>query len=248
MSDKRIGIRGHWTQRTFSDRRCSPLEPATRYETPRLLFRIRYWIAKLIYDGFFVILVRDGSWQEGAFESLAPRGGDRILYLGAGISTTAISLALRYPEATFTGLEPSPKAADKARSKVARKGVRNLSVVVAPIHAALPFEPSSFDKVVCVLGFHDFQPAEKLGVVKEVARIVRRGGTFHVVDFDKPENHGEGGILEFAQRISGPAAVGPHVNGTWIEFLAKGGFAGVRRQSSHSIGIGRISVAKARKR
>jgi SAM-dependent methyltransferase len=225
-----------------------PLEPATPYERPTLFFRIRYWIAKLIYNGFFVILVRDGSWQEGAFESLAPKEGDRILYLGAGISTTAISLALRFPEATFTGLEPSPKAADKVRSKIVRKGVPNLSVVVAPLHAALPFEPGSFDKVVCMLGFHDFQPAEKLGVVKEVARIVRRGGTFHVSDFDKPENPGEGGILEFVRRISGEDAVASHVDGSWPQFLSKGGFAGVRRQSSHSIGIGRISVAKARKR
>lgn len=223
------------------------MEPAAGTKKPGLFIRIRYWFAKLIYETIFVILVRDGSWQEGAFESLAPKGGDRILYLGAGI-TTAISLAIRYPEATFTKLEPSPKAVEKARSKVTRKGVRNLSVVVAPLHRSLPFEPNSFDKVVCMLGFHDCEPAEKLGVVKEVARIVRRGGTFHVSDFDKPENPGEGGILEFVRRISGEDAVASHIDGSWPQFLSKGGFAGVRRQSSHSIGIGRISVAKARKR
>ena len=77
---------------------------------------------------------------------------------------------------------------------------------------------------------------------------MRRGGTLHVADFDKPENRGEGRILEFARRISGPAAVSPHMNGSWTEYLAKGGLTGVRRQSSSSIGIGRISVVKARKR
>ncbi len=226
----------------------SPLEPATRYEAPGLFVRIRYWFAKLIYDVIFVILVRDGSWQEGIFESLAPKAGDRILDLGPGSSSTAITLALGYPEATFIALEPSPKSAEKARSKVERNEIRNLSVIVAPLHGALPFDASSFDKVVCMLGFHDCPPVEKLRIVKEIIRVVRRGGTFHVADFDKPENPGEGGILEFARRISGSAAAEPDITGSWTEFLAKGGFAGVRRQSSHSIGIGRISVVKARKR
>lgn len=223
-------------------------DPSTEHEVPGLFFRFRYWVAKLIYEVIFVILVRDGSWQEGIFESLAPKAGDRVLDVGPGSSFTALSLALRYPEATFVGLEPSSRAAEKARSKAAQKEIRNLSVIVAPIHGALPFDASSFDKVVCMLGLHDCPPAEKLGIVKEIMRIVRRGGTFHVADFDKPENRAEGGILEFARRISGPAAIASHVNGSWIQFLAKGGFAGVRRQSSHSIGIGRISVVKARKR
>jgi len=223
-------------------------KPSTEYDALGLFVRFRYWFAKLIYDGIFVILVRDGSWQEGVFESLAPKAGDRILDLGPGSSSTAVSLALRYPEATFVGLEPSSKAAEKARSKVARNEIRNLSLIVAPLHGALPFDAGSFDKAVWMLGLHDCPPAEKLGIVKEILRIVRRGGTFHVADFDKPENHGEGGILEFARRISGTPAVAPHMNGSWTEFLAKGGFAGVRRQSSHSIGIGRISVVKARKR
>ncbi|MBR1208111.1 MULTISPECIES: class I SAM-dependent methyltransferase [unclassified Bradyrhizobium] len=224
------------------------VKPSTECEAPGLFVRFRYWVAKLIYEVIFVILVRDGSWQEGVFESLAPKAGDRVLDVGPGSSFTALSLALRFPEATFVGLEPSSRAAEKARSKAAQKEIRNLSVIVAPIHGALPFDASSFEKVVCMLGLHDCPPAEKLGIVKEIMRIVRRGGTFHVADFDKPENRGEGGILEFARRISGPAAVASHVNGSWIQFLAKGGFAGVRRQSSHSIGIGRISVVKARKR
>lgn len=223
-------------------------KPSTEHVAPGLFVRARYRVAKLIYDVIFIILVRDGSWQEGIFESLAPKAGDRILDLGPGSSSTAVSLALRYPQATFVGLEPSSKAAEKARSKVARNEIRNLSIIVAPLHGALPFGVGSFDKVVCMLGLHDCPPEGKLGMVKEIVRIVRRGGTFHVADFDRAENRGEGRILEFARRISGPAAVTAHMNGSWTEFLAKGGFAGVRRQSSHSIGIGRISVVKARKR
>jgi len=223
------------------------VQPSRRYEAPGLFVRFRYLVAKFIYDVIFVVLVRDGSWQEGVFTSLSPKAGDRILDFGPGSSSTAVSLALRYPEAAFVGVDPSSRAVEKARRTILRKKLQNISMS-APLQGKLPFDASSFDKAVCMLGFHDRSPQEKLRVAKEIAKVLRRGGTLHVADFDKPENRGEGGILEFARRISGSAAAEPHMNGTWTEFLAKGGFAGVRRQSSHSIGIGRISVVKARKR
>ena len=99
-----------------------------------------------------------------------------------------------------------------------------------------------------MLGQQERTSEEKLRNDKELVRVVRRGGTLHVADFDKPETPREGRILEFARRVSGPAAVAPHVDGSWTECLGKGGLTGVRRQSSYSIGIGRISVVKARKR
>ena len=213
-----------------------------------MFVRFRYWVAKLIYHGSFVLLVRDGSWQEEVFEALAPKAGDRILDFGPGSTSTAMSLALGYPEATFVAADPSSKAVENARRSVARKKLGNISVVAVVPDGKLPFDAGSFDKAVCMLGLHDRPPDEKLRIVKELVRIVRRGGTLHVADFDKPENPREGGILEFARRISGAAAVAPHMDGSWTQCLAKGGLIGVRRQSSYSIGIGRISAMKARKR
>jgi len=221
---------------------------SARHEMSGVIIRFRYWVAKVIYEIIFVMLVRDGSWQEEVFTLLAPKAGDRVLDFGPGSSSTAVSLALRYPEAAFVGVDPSSRAVEKARRTILRKKLRNISMVSAPLQGNLPFDASSFDKAVCMLGFHDRSPEEKIRIAKEIAKVLRRGGTLHVADFDKPEDRGEGGILELARRISGSAAAEPHMNGTWTEYLAKSGLAGVRRQSSHSIGIGRIAVVKARKR
>ena len=221
--------------------------PSSQYESSGWLIRFRYRIAKLIYDAMFVILVRAGNWEEEIIESLAPKAGDRVFYLGPGGPYTAVSLAFRYPEAIFITLAPNSKTAGKVRSKVERSNIWNLSIVVGPPSGTLPFDPNSLDKAVCVLALHDASPAEKVGIVREIARIVRRDGALVVADFDKPESAGEGGMLEFARRISGSDAIAPHADGSWVDFLAKGGFARVRRQSSHSIGIGRITVVKARR-
>jgi len=224
------------------------IKPSTKYESPGLLVRCRFWAAKLIYDLSFAILVRDASWQEELFTSLAPKAGDRILDFGAGSSSSAISLALRYPEATFVIVDSNSKAAERLRLSAVRKQLRNIAVIHVSHPGQLPLNAGSFDAVICMLALHDSSPEEKLGIVKEMTRVLRRGGTLRAVDFDKPENPGERRILEFGRRISGAAAVAPHFNGSWVDVLAKGGLAGAIRQSSHSVGIGRISIVKARKR
>jgi SAM-dependent methyltransferase len=229
-------------------RRAIVVEPSTNYDKRGWFFRFRLWASKLIYNLIFAVLVRDGSWQEGLFACLAPKIGDRILILGLGSLSSAISLARRYPEATFIGVDPNVKDVEEMRRSVVREPLANVSVVDAPRSGKLPFDAASFDTALCILALHGSPPDEKIGIVKEIVRVLRRGGTLHVADFDKPENRGEGGILEFGRRISGSAAVASHVDGSWTGVLAKVGLAGIKRQSSHSIGIGRISIVRARKR
>src|SRR5713101_3873178 len=223
------------------------VQPKRRCEAPGLFIRLRYLVAKFIYDVIFVVLVRDGSWQEGVVTSLAPKADDRILDFGTGSSSTAVLLALRYPKAAFVGVDPSSRAVEKARRTILRKKLRNISIVSAPLPGKLPFDASSFDKAVCMLGFHDRSPQEKLRVAKEIAKVLRRGGTLHVADFDKPEKRSEGGILVFARRSSGPASGEPQTNSTSTEFLGKGGVGGLRGPSIHCNGTGRVSVLKGRK-
>jgi len=224
------------------------IEPQREHKASGFLDWIRFRFAKLLHDAFFIVMVRDRSWQEPLIASLSPEATNRILDFGPGSSSTAVALAVRYPEATFVGAEPDPKAVEKARRRIARHQIANITVIEAPLHDRLPFQAGSFDKIVCVLTLHDRLPDEKLGIAKEMMRVLRRGGTLHVADYDRPDTPGERGVLEFTRYISGAAAAEPHISGSWTGFLAKAGFSGVRRQSSHSIGIGRISVVKAQKR
>ncbi len=211
-----------------------------------LVYRIRFRVSKLIYD--FICFVVARAWQEPFRASLAPRANDRILDFGAGSGSTAVTSARRFPQASFIGADPNPKAVEKARQNIARRQIPNVTVIAAPLHGRLPFDAGSFDKVVSVLTFHDRTPDEKLDIAKEMLRILRRGGTVLVADFDKPASRGERGILRLAEYISGPAAAEPHMNGSWTTVFAKAGFTGIRCRSSSSVGVGRITVVKARKR
>lgn len=227
--------------------RAKAVHPRTDFGIRGLFDRIRFRLLALAYNGFLTIMVRDEIWQKPLFVSLAPQANSRILDFGPGSGSTAIVLALRFPDASFVAADPSQKAVEKARQKIARHQITNVTAIEAPLHERLPFKAASFDKVVCVFTLHDRVPDEKVGIAKEMLRLLKRGGTLHVVDYDKPDVPRERAVLKLARFVSGQAAAEPHMDGSWISFLAKAGFAGIRRQSSHSVMVGRVSVVKARK-
>ena len=233
---------------TWRSWRATVVKPHTEYAGSGLFDRIRFRLLKSLYDLFFVSMVRDDSWQEPLVVSLAPKINNRILDFGPGSGLTAVALALRFPEASFIGADPDPKAVEKARQCIARHQIGNIAIIEAPRDGRLPFDAGSFDKIVCVLTLHDRLPDEKVGIVKEMMRVLRHGGTLHVADYDKPETPGEAAVLKLARYISGAAAIEPHIDGSWIKFLAEAGLIGIRRQSSHPVRVGRILVVKARKR
>ena len=224
------------------------VEPSSKPASPGLVVWCRFWVAKFFYRISFALVLRDASWQEDLFASLAPKEDDRILDLGKGSSSSAISLALRYPKANFVIVDPNSKAAERSRLRALREKIENITVLQASLPGKLPMNAGSFDAAICIFALHDSLPTEKVSIIKEIVRVLRHGGTLRVVDFDKPENPREGRILELGGRISGAAAVAPHFNGSWVSLLAKAGLTGTIRLSSHTIGSARISIVKARKR
>jgi len=211
-----------------------------------VIYRVRFRLFKLIYDGICFVVVR--AWQKPLRASLEPRASDRILDFSASSGSTAVTFARDFPQANFVAADPNPKAVKKARRNIARHQIPNVTVIAAPLHGRLPFDADSFDRIISVLAFHDRIPDDRLSIAKELLRVLRRGGTLHVADFDKAATHGEGRILIYTERISGRAAAEPHINGSWTAVLKKAGFTGIRSQSSFSVGVGRITVVTARKR
>jgi ubiquinone/menaquinone biosynthesis C-methylase UbiE len=208
---------------------------------------IRFQFLKLLYDVIFLFLMRDGSWREPLFTSIAPKAQCHVLSFGRGAISVARALAFRFPEAKVIGTDSYSNPIKKVFRSLLRRDIPNLMVVEVPRCGPLPFDAGSFDKVVLVLAFHNRIPDEKLAVAKEMLRVLRQGGMLHVAAYDKPSLPGENAILRLIRYLAGPAAADPHLNGSWIEYLSDGGFAGIRRQSSCSVGGARISVVRARK-
>lgn len=209
--------------------------------------QIRFLFFKRLYDVVSLFMMRDASWQEPLFESIGSKTQCRVLSFGRGGVSIACALAVRLPEANVVGADPNPKAIKTALRRVVQRDIPNLMIVESSRCGRLPFAASSFDKVVLVLALHNCIPEEKLEVAKEMLRVLRHGGTLHVAAYDKPSVPGERALLAITRYLSGSTAADPHLDGSWIEFLTKAGFAGIRRQSSCPVVGARISVVRARK-
>ena len=104
---------------------------------------------------------------------LSPSSSDKILDVGAGKGDVA-ALVQQTGSCDVYALDP-----DKNRIGLAQKTHPNVKVCVAGSES-IPYEAGFFDKVYSTMAVHHFADQEKS--FKEIARVLRMGGTLVVVD------------------------------------------------------------------
>lgn len=118
---------------------------------------------------------------------LAP--GESVLDVGCGTGTLAIGVKQRLgPDGAVYAIDASPQMLARARAKAKRR-----SVSVSFEHAAaeaLPFPDTSFDVVFNTIMLHHLPRQARLECLSETRRVLKPGGRFVVVDFDR-HRHGE---------------------------------------------------------
>lgn len=195
-----------------------------------------------------ISMADDPLWRDPLVEALAPEAGERVLDFGAGSAFRVLGLAKRFPETTFVAVDLNSKASRRAAQKARSRAVRNVEFAAADAKGRVPFTAATFDKAMSALALHLFPPVGKVEMARELWRVLKRGGTLYVANFDKPVLPRENSVLALTRFLFGGAALSSHFDGSWPTFLAKAGFVGVRRLSSYSLRAGRVGLVRARKR
>lgn len=133
-----------------------------------------------LYDPLVTWLGFDRAHQELiAQANLAP--GQRVLDLGCGTGSLVVRLKRQYPRVQVVGIDPDPKALHRASVKAQRAAV---SVKFERGFAdELPHESASFDRVFSSFMFHHLDEAGRENALREVLRVLKPGGSFHLLDF-----------------------------------------------------------------
>ena len=164
-----------------------------------------------------------------------------VLDVGCGTGTLIVMLKRQYSAVQVIGLDPDSKALQRARKKAGRAGV---SVQLDHGFAdELPYGERSFDRVFSSFMFHHLDEQERERTSKEVLRVLKPGGSFHLLDFVANEtSHGF-----FERLFAGHALMKTNTNERLLGLIRRAGFSNVTKvkEGSMLFGLMRTSYFRA---
>ncbi len=149
----------------------------------------------------------------------APTGTERVLDIGTGAGHTALALAPRVSSVVLT--DPVQTMLATARRLFTEAGIRNAEFVEA-VAEHLPFPDRSFDIVTTRLAAHHFDDVAL--AIREVARVLRPGGMFILVDTLAPEDPESAAYQDDVERLRDPTHRRIYTQREWIAFSEQAGF------------------------
>lgn len=133
-----------------------------------------------VYDPFVSLLGFDRARQE-LISSASIEPHHRILDIGCGTGSLVVMLKRQFPAVQVVGLDPDAKALSRARIKVARAAIS--AQLDQGFADELPYEDRSFDRVLSSFMFHHLREQEREKTLREVLRVLKPGGSLHLLDF-----------------------------------------------------------------
>jgi ubiquinone/menaquinone biosynthesis C-methylase UbiE len=137
-----------------------------------------------LYDPF-VKLFRGDRARKRLIEKATIQSNDRVLEIGCGTGTLILMIKELHPTVNAFGLDPDPKALNRAKRKSQKAGVE--VQLDQGFSDALPYPNESFDLVFSSFMFHHLSKDEKLKTLVEVHRVLKPDGYLFLLDFDGPQ-------------------------------------------------------------
>lgn len=140
-----------------------------------------------LYDPLTKLLGMDRAHAR-LLDQAALEPNHRVLDVGCGTGTLAVTIKRRYPEVQVVGVDPDVKALARARRKAARAGVA--VQFDQGFSDALGYADAVFDRVFSSMMFHHVARRDRENTLREIRRVLKPGGRLEFLDFDRPEPRG----------------------------------------------------------
>jgi len=119
----------------------------------------------------------DIGWRKHLVAAVARQNPTRILDLACGSGDVTTMLQKAVPKAQVVGLDFSRPLLTQAKG-------RGLTELAEADALMLPFSDGSFDAVTIAFGLRNF--SDRIAGLKEIARILKPGGFFGLLEFSPP--------------------------------------------------------------
>jgi len=155
-----------------------------------------------------------------AMLAAAPPGVERALDAGSGAGHTALAFATLVAEVVAVDLTEA--MLEQGRRLARERGIANVTFQRGDVER-LPFPDAAFDLVTSRYSAHHYpHPLEAL---REIARVLRPGGTFLLVDVVAPAGPAADTFLNAIELLRDPSHVRDHSTDQWLHMFESAGFA-----------------------
>lgn len=146
------------------------------------------------------------------------RSAARVLDLGCGGGHVSHRVAPHVAQVVACDLTPA--MVESVRAAAAKRGLSNIDVRCASAEA-LPFEPASFDIVLCRFSVHHWKDWEQ--GLREARRVLKPGGTAVFSDVISPAHPLLDTHLQAIELLRDPSHVRNYSAAEWIAALGRAG-------------------------
>ena len=140
----------------------------------------RYDIANTVLS-----LGRDAGWRRFAVRVAELCEDNIALDVATGTGELAFELARRMDRGSVVGVDFSAEMLSIARQKAEQRGAKNVHFALCDA-LNLCFRDGCFDAALVAFGLRNFASAER--ALRELVRVVKRGGRVVVLEFTLPPN------------------------------------------------------------
>ena len=176
--------------------------------------------------------------REELIKQASIQPNQRVLDLGCGTGTLVVLLKRKYPAAEIVGVDPDPKALQRAQKKIRRAGVAvQLDEGFAD---ALPYEAGTFDRVLSSFMLHHLEEHEREKTLREVLRVLKPVGTFHLLDFAGGEDKAPGRL---GRLVNSHARLEDNSQQRILQLMRRAGFTNAEKVKDGSMLFGLLPTA-----
>lgn len=185
---------------------------------PALRFK---WLTG-IFDPLLKYTMPEKRFKNALIDQAKISPSHSVLDFGCGSLTLTLLAKQKQPKATFTGVDVDEKILNIARKKL---GGSNTTIRIDKYDGLiLPYNDSSFDRVITSLVFHHLTPEQKENSFREIKRILKPGGELHIADWGKPSNIFMRIAFYSVQLLDGFKTTRDNVNGLLPNYMQRAGF------------------------
>lgn len=165
-----------------------------------------------------------------------------VLDFGIGTATLSIMAYKTNPNASFIGLDIDNKILKLAKDKIEKE---NAKIDLKKYNGGnLPFDNSSFDRIMSSLVFHHLTTEQKLLAFSEFKRILKPNGEIHIADWGKASNIVMRLMFHLVQLLDGYNTTNDNIKGKLPTLIAQAGFDEIYIVQQFNTILGTIEVIK----